>query len=116
MAKKTTERDMYNRIKEIVKEDAELFAFCEKKLSQLDKKHSSKKVDEEKVAQDKIFVEKIREVLANAGHKLSIAEIKKADTDLMVLSSSKMSYLLRTMEDVVNSHDKKVSYFELVQE
>lgn len=108
---KPTERDMYNRIKSLI-EDTEILDFCDKKIAQLDKKHS--KVDEGKVAQDKVFTDKIRDILFKAGHKMSIAEIKSADNELLMLSSSKMSYLLRSMDDVQNTHDKKVSYYELV--
>lgn len=109
--KKVTEREYYTKIKELV-EDVEIQAFCDKKLAQLDRKHS--KVDTGKLAQDRAYVALIERALMEKGSKMTIAEIKATNNELMILSSSKMSYLLRSMTNVHPFKEGKTAYFELV--
>ena len=120
-----TQKDFYNRIIKAMADDAEVVAFCEKKIAQLDTK-TSKTADKKNDKHD-AFMGAIKAILYSASKPMTCGEImaelnKNADlietNDGKDFSTSLTSAMLRKLgaegtNEVVKTSEKKVSYFAL---
>lgn len=110
---KITSKDILNRIISAMADDAEVVAWCEKKIAQADAKRGS--ANAKKAEADEKYFIAISEVLASGGKRAS--EVHKAlVADFADITVQKVTALLGKMVasgEVVKSVEKKVSTFSL---
>ena len=116
MANKKTQRDYFNEIIEVVKENGrdDLVEFVQGRIAVLDKKSANrnKKVNEENENLKAIIVE----VLGTMGNGGTATEIMKANDTLSELSNQKVSAMLRQLKDdnkVIKTTEGRKSIFTL---
>ena len=106
MANKTTKRDNFNAIIEVLKDAGKdnLVAVMEHEIELLNKKHSGvSKADEAKRADNKVLQERIVELLA--GKEMTASEIAKAlSTDEVEYSNQKVSAMIRQIGDSITKN------------
>ena len=99
MANKKTQRDYFNEIIEVVKENGrdDLVEFCEGRIAVLDKKSANrnKKVNEANESIKAIVLE-VLGTMENGG---TITEIQKANDVLGELSNQKVTTMARQLKD-----------------
>ena len=114
MANKITKAQMFANIKAVagVAENAEMVAFLDKEIELVNKRNSRKSSKPSKAQIENAGIkESIATVLANADNGLTVTEISKAlEGDY---STQKVSALLRQMDNVVKTYEKKVARFTL---
>lgn len=117
MANKTntpTQKDILARIREVMANDAEVVAYCDKKLAQLANKAAS--ANSKKSAEDEKYFIAISEALAN-GKSLRATEVLNAiASQFEGLTIQRVTAKLTKMVEngeVVKTTDKKVSTFAL---
>jgi hypothetical protein len=114
MEKKITKKEMFAKIMEEVKGNAEMVAFLEHEIELLNKKKGS--ADSKKVEEQKVVMDIIRETLIVSEKALTVSELQKTNVALGTLSNQKVSAMLKKMVDngeVVKTVEKKVSYFSI---
>jgi len=116
MANKKTQRDYFNEIIEVVRENGrdDLVEFCEGRIAVLDKKtaNRSKKVNE---ANESIKAD-VLATLEGFESGVTVTDIQKASDVLAPLSNQKVSAMLRQLvadNKVIKSTDGKKSVFSL---
>lgn len=114
MANKITKAQMFANIKAVagVAENAEMVAFLDNEIELVNKRNSRKSSKPSKTQVENAGIkDSIAEVLANADGGMTVTEIAKAlDGDY---STQKVSALLRQMDNVVKTYEKKVARFTL---
>ena len=114
MANKITKAQMFANIKAVagVAENAEMVAFLDNEIELVNKRNSRKSSKPSKAQIENAGIkDSIAEVLANADGGMTVTEIAKAlDGDY---STQKVSALLRQMDNVVKTYEKKVARFTL---
>ena len=114
MANKITKAQMFANIKAVagVAENAEMVAFLDNEIELVNKRNSRKSSKPSKAQIENAGIkESIAAVLANADNGLTVTEISKAlEGDY---STQKVSALLRQMDNVVKTYEKKVARFTL---
>lgn len=115
--KKITKRERYEQIKVLVKDNADLVAFCDHELELLAKKNSAdKKPTATQVANEGIKTDILGVMSANGG-LMTITDIQKSmDTEL---SNQRISALVRQLVadgKVERTEDKRKAYFKVVAE
>jgi hypothetical protein len=113
MANKITKAQMFNQIKEVVKDNAEMVAFIDHELELLAKKSANKKPTKAQL-ENAVLKDKIVEVLGEFENGASASEILNADVAFSGLSNQKISALLKQLVDdniVTKAVDKKKSIF-----
>lgn len=118
MANKMTKKDVVNMMlaDEAIKANQIYIDYLTHELELLNKKASAKKPAKENEA-NKALETKILDVLATI-ESGTVTDIRQKDDDLLILSTSKVSSLLKNLiEDglVERKADKKKSLFSLVQ-
>lgn len=114
MEKKITKKEMFAKIMEEVKDNAEMVAFLEHEIELLNKKKgsaNSKKAEEIKPEFDLIL-----SVLAQCEKPVRVDELRAMNSELGLLSNQKVSARLRVLDEqgkVVKTIEKKVSYFSI---
>jgi len=109
-----TKREMFNEIRNAVIDNAEMVAFIDHEIELLSRK-SGKKSETKVQKENKVTIEVIAEVLADADAPKTVSELI-ADERLAGFTNQKVSALLRKMiadERVVKTTEKKVSRFAL---
>lgn len=104
-----TKKEMFAHIADLLADNAEVVAFCEKNIEALSKKRASSKPTKTQIANEGVKAE-IAEVLSGADAPMTVGEIVKALDN--AYTSQKVSALLRQMS-VNKIVDKKVSRFEI---
>lgn len=114
--KKFTKKACFTQIMEIVKDNPELVAFCEREIELLNRKNSSKTPTRTQIENEKIMI-KIMEVLSEIDKPMTVTELQSASEDMAQYSNQKLSALLKKLVDsnkIVKTVDKKKSYFSMM--
>ena len=112
--KKVTQKELYARIKVAMATDAEVVAFCDKKLEQLANKATS--ANSKKSAEDEKFFIAISEVLDGSEGMRATEILKDLAPDFPNLTIQKVTSMLTKMVasgEVIKTVEKKVSTFAL---
>lgn len=112
--KKVTQKELYERIKVAMATDAEVVAFCNKKLEQLANKATS--ANSKKSAEDEKFFIAISEVLDGSKGMRATEILKELAPDFPNLTIQKVTSMLTKMVasgEVNKTVEKKVSTFAL---
>lgn len=112
--KKVTQKELYARIKVTMATDAEVVAFCNKKLEQLANKATS--ANSKKSAEDEKFFIAISEVLDGSEGMRATEILKDLAPDFPNLTIQKVTSMLTKMVasgEVIKTVEKKVSTFAL---
>lgn len=117
MEKKITKKEMFEKIMEEVKGNAEMVAFLEHEIELLNKKKGS--ADSKKVVAQAKEEELVKSVLATLGRKVTVTEMLNASAELVaeLKTNQKASAVLKRLVDkgeIVKTVEKKVSYFSMV--
>lgn len=111
--KKITKREMYEKIKAHLTDEAEI-KFIDHELELLAKKNSSEKkptkVQEENVGIKQVILDNLTE------EGITISDLQKKVPELGALSNQRISALMRQLKNdelVVKTEDKRKSYFSL---
>ena len=120
MEKKLTEKQLYNMIKEAMSDNTDVVAFCDKKITQLEKKASTSKVNVENENLKKAIIDFLTE---NSDKSFTATQITKADkianfelADNKEVTLNKVSALLTILKNekkIVRVENKKVAYFSI---
>ena len=116
MEKKITKKEMFTKIMEEVKGNAEMVAFLEHEIELLNKKKGS--ADSKKVESQLADEQLVKSVLTTLGRKVTVTEMLNASMELMsqLKTNQKASSVLKRLVDkgeVVKTVEKKVSYFSI---
>ena len=114
MEKKITKKEMFAKIMEEVKGNAEMVAFLEHEIELLNKKKGS--ADSKKVEEQNKIMNLILNRLVALAKPVTVSELQYADGELAKLSNQKVSAMLKKLVDngeVVKTVEKKVSYFSI---
>ena len=115
MEKKITKAQMFNAIREVVIDNADMVAFIDHELELLAKKSVSKKMTKTQVENEEIK-NKIVDVLGTFENGATASEVLGADVAFSGMSNQKISALLKQLVDsgvVIKSSDKKKSIFSV---
>jgi hypothetical protein len=115
MEKKITKAQMFNAIREVVIDNADMVAFIDHELELLAKKSASKKMTKTQVENEEIK-NKIVDVLGTFENGATASEVLGADVTFSGMSNQKISALLKQLVDsgvVIKSSDKKKSIFSV---
>lgn len=119
MEKKTTKKEMFARIREVVKDNAEMVAFIDHEVELLVKKNSA----ERKPTANQLENEKIKDYLLSnmvKGKEYTATQLIKevlANTTWSELSVSRITAIVtQLVEDnsLVRDYKKRVAYFSLI--
>jgi len=114
MTNKITKAEMFAQIKAVagVAQNADMVAFLDREIELVNKRNTRKSSKPSKTQTENAGIkDSIAEVLANADGGMTVTEIAKAlDGDY---STQKVSALLRQMDNVVKTYEKKVARFTL---
>lgn len=109
MEKKITKKEMFAKLREKVKDNAEMVKFIDHEIELLEKKNANKLPSATQIANEG-HKEKIMEFLAKNG-KSTVTQIMKA---IGLESNQKTSALVRQLKEngmVVRTEEKGVAYF-----
>ena len=126
-AKAPTQKELFERIKTAMADDAEVVEFCDKKLTQLASKNS--KGDTKRNSEHRKVMDMIIAVLANADAPMKAGEITKAvnAANGTEFTPNKIISMLRKLlpatdknpdgsGEVIRTEDKKDIFFSLSEE
>lgn len=112
--KKITQKELFERIKSVMADDAEVVALCNKKLEQI--AHKATSGNSKKTAEHEKMFDAIAEVL-NGSEGMRASEIHKAlSVADPALTVQKVTAMLKKMVDngeVIKTVEKKVATFAL---
>ena len=114
MANKKTQKELFEELKVLAKDNAELVEFINKKIEQLSKKRVTGMTATQK--ENEITKDLIVEKLTQLGKAVTISELQETDEALKSLSNQKISALLKQLKDtnmIVKTMDKKKAYFSI---
>ena len=109
-----TQKDILSRIRSVMADDAEVVAYCDKKLEQLANKANS--ANSKKSAEDEKYFIAISEVLADGSPKRATEILHSLAPKFEGLTIQKVTSMLTKMVangEVVKTVEKKVSTFSL---
>lgn len=113
---KMTKRQMFEMIKGVVGDNAEMVAFIDHELELLDRKKSSTSLSQ--TQKDNLeLIEVIYNELIRIGKSITITELQNESEILKDYSNQKLSALLKKLVDsnrVAKTTDKKKSYFKAI--
>ena len=113
--KKMTKKEMFNEIRKVVVDNAEMVAFIDHELELLDRKKSSTSLSQ--TQKDNLeLVETIYNELVRIGKAITITDLQNESEILKDYSNQKLSALLKKLVDtnqVAKVIDKKKSYFSI---
>ena len=110
-----TKKEMYAHIAEELATETEVVDFCNKMISQLEKKTHNSKPTPKQIENEK-YKKMILEALATSDEAMSIEDIMAANEELAPLSNQKISALITLLKKdglVVRTEDKKKAFFSL---
>ena len=114
--KKMTKKEMFNEIRKVVVDNAEMVAFIDHELELLDRKKSSTSLSQ--TQKDNLeLVETIYNELVRIGKAITITDLQNESEILKDYSNQKLSALLKKLVDsnrVAKTTDKKKSYFKAI--
>ena len=114
--KKMTKKEMFNEIRKVVVDNAEMVAFIDHELELLDRKKSSTSLSQ--TQKDNLeLVETIYNELVRIGKAITITDLQNESEILKDYSNQKLSALLKKLVDsnrVAKTIDKKKSYFKAI--
>ena len=113
--KKITKKDMFTKLLEVVKGDAEMTAFIEHEMELLDRKKDKTKPTKTQ-EQNLQLMDALYAELVAVGKAVTISELQKVGETAGALSNQKVSALFRLMdgEKVEKSTVKGKSYFKAI--
>lgn len=120
--KTLTEKELYNLIKEEMADNELVVAFCEKKIGQIEKKNASAKKGSSE--EDMAITDLLIEELGKIGKPVTISDLMASSEVIKgyvlenerPLTSQKITHLLKSTDKVVNTKEKKNSYYSLATE
>ena len=114
--KKMTKKEMFNEIRKVVVDNAEMVAFIDHELELLDRKKSSTSLSQ--TQKDNLeLVETIYNELVEIAQPITITDLQNKSEKLKDYSNQKLSALLKKLVDsnrVAKTTDKKKSYFKAI--
>lgn len=120
MEKTKTQKQMFEVIKSLLPDNAEVVTFCDERIAMLNKKAGSKsKAD---IAEDMELKAMLAEELAKVGKPVTITDLMSKSDIIMgttfgkesrPLSQQKIVALFKTMDNVTKVIDKKKTYFSI---
>lgn len=113
---KMTKKQMFEMIKGVVSDNADMVAFIDHEIDLLNRKGSKSTPSKNQIENEGIK-KIILDTLTALAKPSTITEIQGANEDLATYSNQKMSALLKQLVDskvVVKSTDKKKTYFSVV--
>ena len=114
--KKMTKKEMFNEIRKVVVDNAEMVAFIDHELELLDRKKSSTSLSQ--TQKDNLeLVETIYNELVEIAQPVTITDLQNKSEILKDYSNQKLSALLKKLVDsnrVAKTTDKKKSYFQAI--
>ena len=114
MANKATQRELFERIKARMVDDAEVVELCDKKIEQIT--HKATSGNSKRAEEHNALIADIVEVMTANGKPMRATDILNA-LDREGMTVQKVTSMLSKMKDggiVTKSTDKKVSTFALV--
>ena len=111
-----TKREMLTMIREMHLDNSEIYNFCNHELLLLDKKNSSKKPTKNQI-ENEHYKDIILDYLQTENKPVTIRNIIENNTELITLSSQRISPILKTLEKnglIVHSVVKKVNYYGVI--
>lgn len=124
-AKKYTKKEMYGQLiaflngQEVEISIQELVEFCEKAQEQLNKKSGADAKPSARQVENETIKDKIYEFLVSAEGQHTVAEIMEGCEAVKGMSNQRVSALLTQLKNegrIVNTKEKKVSYYSAVVE
>lgn len=99
MEKKRTQKEIFGEMVGIFTEmgRTDLAQFAQERIEIIERKASTPRKAKAETEEDMTIKNAILDVLANATEKLGVTEIKKANEDLKVLNSSKVTGILNKL-------------------
>ncbi len=111
-----TKREMLTMIREMHTDNTEIVDFCNHEIELLNKKSSSKKPTKNQL-ENEHYKDIILDYLQTENKPVTIRNIIENNTELVTLSSQRISPILKTLEKnglIVHSVVKKINYYGVV--
>lgn len=115
MEKRLTKKEMFEMIKGVCAENAEIVAFCDHEIELLGRKNSKTAPSKNQVANEGIKGA-IIEALKGCENPVTITELQASNVEMASYSNQKLSALLKQLVEanlVVRVTDKKKTYFSV---